>query len=333
MAPVSDLPRPKVVLLATGGTIAGSADARSPAAYNAGAVSAEALLAAVPESGSIARLAAEQLAAIGSQDMSETVWLALARRIAALDADPEVDAILVTHGTDTLEETALFLDLTHGGETPVILVGAMRPSSATSADGPANLLAALMVAVSPETRGRGVVVVLNDVVHGARDVTKTSTTAVETFQSPNFGPLGRVTPNGVRYFNPPPPRRAPLGLPDALPPVAILHAHAGMDDVLLRAAWTSGARGLVLAGVGDGNGARPVITALAEAAAAGLACVRASRCPAGPVLRNIEVSDDALGLVAAGHLNPAKARVLLQLLLANGITDAPSLQAAFDAVG
>lgn len=326
-------PRPHIVVLATGGTIAGAADARSSGGYNSGEVSADDLLAAVPGAAEVARLSTEQVAAIGSQDMSEQVWFALARCIAALDADPAVDAILVTHGTDTMEETALFLHLVHGGETPVVMVGAMRPSTATSADGPANLLAALMVGASPQTRGRGVVVVLNDIVHGARDITKTSTTALETFQSPNFGPLGRVTPNGVRYFDPPRPRPQPLAVPEALPPVAILHAHAGMDDLLVKAAIASGVKGLVLAGVGDGNAAAPVIAALAGAAKAGLACVRASRCPTGPVLRNIEVSDDALGLVAAGHLNPAKARVLLQLLLANGITDAARIQAAFDAIG
>lgn len=324
---------PHILVLATGGTIAGAADPRSRAAYNAGEVSAEALLAAVPGAAEIARLTTEQVAAIGSQDMSETVWLALARRIAAGVSDPAVDAILLTHGTDTMEETALFLHLTHGGETPVIMVGAMRPSTATSADGPANLMAALMVAASPQSRGRGVLVVLNDMIHGARDVTKTSTTAVETFQSPNFGALGRVTANGVRYFDPVRPRPAPLPLPDALPPVMILHAHAGMDARLVKAAIAAGARGLVLAGVGDGNAPGPVIAALADAARDGIACVRASRCPTGPVLRNIEVSDDALGLVAAGHLNPAKARVLLQLLLAGGITDPAGLQTAFDAVG
>lgn len=324
---------PHIVVLATGGTIAGTADARSSGGYNSAEVPADDLLAAVPGAAEIARLSIEQVAAIGSQDMSDEVWFALARRIAALDADPAVDAILVIHGTDTMEETALFLHLVHGGETPVVMVGAMRPSSATSADGPANLFAALTVGASPQTRGRGVVVVLNDVIQGARDITKTSTTALETFQSPNFGPLGRVTPHGARYFDPPRLRPAPLGVPEALPPVAIIHAHAGMDDLLVKAAITGGAKGLVLAGVGDGNAASPVIAAMAEAARHGLACVRASRCPTGPVLRNIEVSDDALGLVAAGHLNPAKARVLLQLLLANGITDAARIQAAFDAIG
>lgn len=326
----SSSPLPRIVILSTGGTIAGAADARSKGGYNAGAVSAESLIAAVPGAAEIARIDFEQVAAIGSQDITDEVWITLARRIRDLAARDDVDAILVTHGTDTMEETALFLHLTLATDKPVVMVGAMRPSTALSGDGPANLRAALMVAAHPDSRDRGVLVVLNDTIHGARDVTKTSTTQVETFQSPNLGPLGYVTPNGAVFLRRASPRLT-FPLPEApLPRVSILHAHAGMDDMLAKAAIEAGARGLVLAGVGDGNAARTVIAALAEAAKAGVVGVRASRCPLGPVLRNIEVSDDALGLVAAGLHNPAKARVLLQVLLANGVTTPDTIQAAFD---
>lgn len=321
---------PRVVILSTGGTIAGAADARSQGAYNAGAMRAETLVAAVPGAAELARIDFEPVAAIGSQDITDEVWITLARRITALAAQEDVDAILVTHGTDTMEETALFLHLTLATDKPVVMVGAMRPSTALSGDGPANLRAGLMVATNPESRGRGVVVVLNDTIHGARDVTKTSTTQVETFQSPNLGPLGYVTPNGAVFFRRPMlhltfpvPERAPL------PRVFILYAHAGMDDTLVKAAIGAGARGLVLAGVGDGNAASKAMAALAEASAKGVIGVRASRCPQGPVLRNIEVSDDKLGVVVSGLLNPAKARVLLQLLLANGESDLEAIQAAF----
>ncbi|WP_127091183.1 asparaginase [Aquabacter cavernae] len=322
---------PRIVILSTGGTIAGAADARSKGGYNAAAVSAQSLIAAVPGAEEIARIDFEQVAAIGSQDITDAVWLTLARRITELAARDDVDALLVTHGTDTMEETALFLHLTLATDKPVVMVGAMRPSTALSGDGPANLRAALMVATHPESRGRGVMVVLNDTIHGARDVTKTSTTQVETFQSPNLGPLGYVTPNGAVFLRPGTPRIT-LPLPESapLPRVSIVHAYAGMDDLLIKAAIDAGARGLVLAGVGDGNAARTVIAALAEAAKAGVVGVRASRCPLGPVLRNIEVSDDALGLVAAGLHNPAKARVLLQVLLANGVTTPTTVQSAFD---
>lgn len=326
----SSSPLPRIVILATGGTIAGAADARSKGGYNAGAVPAETLMAAVPGATEIARIECETVAAIGSQDITDAVWHALAHRIAMLAAREDVDAILVTHGTDTMEETAYFLHLTLSTQKPVVMVGAMRPSTALSGDGPANLRAGLMVAAHPDSRGRGILVVLNDTIHGARDVTKTSTTQVETFQSPNLGPLGYVTANGVAFLRAPG-ARAALQLPPApLPRVSILYAHAGMDALLVEAAIAAGARGVVLAGVGDGNAARPVLEALAEAARSGVAVVRASRCPLGPVLRNIEVSDDAAGFVAAGLHSPAKARVLLQVLLANGITAPDAIQAAFD---
>lgn len=325
---------PHIAILATGGTIAGIADARSEGGYNAGQVSPEALLAAVPQAARLARISAQQVAAIGSQDMNDEVWFALARRIMLLLADEDVDGIVVTHGTDTLEETALFLHLVLPHTKPLVVVGAMRPSTAISADGPMNLFAAIQLASDARAAGRGTLVVLNDTIHGAADVTKTSTTAVQTFVSPNFGPLGHVTPNGVHFFRPPVSSSPPLPLPHAppLPRVAIVYAHAGMDGLDIEAAVEGGARGLVLAGVGDGNASGSAIAALARAVQVGIPVVRSSRVGSGPVLRNIEVSDDAHGFVAAHFLNPAKARVLLQLLLANGVREPLALQAAFDAV-
>jgi len=331
----SDVPEaalPHVVVLATGGTVAGTADPRSQAGYNAGRVSPQQLLAAVPGIESRARLSAEQVSAIGSQDISESVWLDLGRRIIALAERGDVDGVVITHGTDTMEETALFLHLVVPHELPVVLVGSMRPSTAHSADGPLNLLEAVMVAAAPSARGRGAMVVLNDTIHGAFDVTKTSTTEVQTFRSPNLGPLGHVGVTGVSFFRPPHGRRV-LGLPPApLPKVYVVPAHAGMDAALVEAACAAGARGLVLAGVGNGNAAQVAIEALAKAAAAGVAVVRSSRTGSGPVLRNIEVDDDRFGFVASQLHNPAKARVLLQLLLAHGVSGVDALQQAFDQV-
>ncbi|TCT03961.1 L-asparaginase [Aquabacter spiritensis] len=327
---------PRIVILATGGTIAGAADARSHAGYNAGQISAAQLVAAVPGLETLARIGTEQIAAIGSQDMNEAVWFKLAERIDALaaqgDVDGDVDGIVVTHGTDTMEETAFFLDLIVGTSKPVVLVGAMRPATAMSADGPLNLLEAVLVALSPEAAGRGPLVVLNDTIHGARDVTKTSTTEVQAFRSPNFGPAGFVSPNGVVFFRPAGPRAPAYKLPPAppLPRVAIIYAHAGMDATDVRAAVAAGAKGIVLAGVGDGNASRDAIAALADAVMQGVAVVRASRTGSGPVMRNIEVADDACGFAAAGFANPAKARVLLQVLLANGISSPEAVQTAFD---
>lgn len=335
VSPAGAAPLPHIVILATGGTIAGTADARSQAGYNAGQVSPEQLLAAVPQAAGLARLSAEQVAAIGSQDMNEEVWFTLARRVGALLAQPDVDGVVITHGTDTLEETALFLDLVLPHTKPVVVVGAMRPSTALSADGPMNLYAAIKVAADPQAAGRGALVVLNDTIHGATDVTKTSTTTVQTFVSPNFGAVGHVTPNAVHFFRPPVPAPAPLPLsaPLPLPRVTIIYAHAGMDAGDIEAALAHGAKGLVLAGVGDGNASKAAIAALAEAVKAGIPVVRSSRVGTGAVLRNIEINDDTYGFVAAHYLNPAKSRVLLQLLLANGVKDPAAVQAAFDRAG
>ncbi|SHO66163.1 L-asparaginase [Pseudoxanthobacter soli DSM 19599] len=321
---------PRIVILATGGTIAGAADPRSQSGYNAGEVSAESLIASVPGIEALARLSAEQVASIGSQDMNDAVWFGLARRIDLLARSPEVDGIVVTHGTDTLEETALFLDLVVETDKPVVLVGAMRPSTAISADGPLNIHEAVQVAGSPQARGRGVLVVLNDTIHGARDVTKTSTTSVQTFQSPNCGPVGLVNPNMVAFHAPPAARTVyPLPALPPLPPVDIVVAHAGMGARQVQDAVAAGVKGIVLAGVGDGNAAKPAIDALAAAAARGIVVVRSSRVGSGPVMRNIEIDDDTPGFVAAGSYNPAKARVLLQVLLANGIDAPAEVQAAF----
>ncbi|MGU3494419.1 asparaginase [Xanthobacteraceae bacterium A53D] len=325
-AGAADLPH--VVVLATGGTIAG-AGSGAGGGYVSGAISGEALIASVPDIGKRARLSAEQVAAIGSQDMNDGVWLKLAERIAALDKDAGVAGIVITHGTDTMEETALFLDLATRTEKPVVLVGSMRPSTAVSADGPRNLLEAVVVASDPKARGRGPLVVLNDTIHGARDVTKTNTVSVQTFLSPNFGPVGSVAPDMVTFFAPPPPRQHVAAPTGPLPRVEIVYAFAGVDGKPVEAAVAAGAKGIVLAGVGDGNASKATIAALQAAAKAGVVVVRSSRTGAGPVLRNIELNDDELGFVAAAYHNPAKARVLLQLLLAGGVSDPAKVQPAF----
>jgi L-asparaginase len=323
---------PQIVVLTTGGTIAGKSDERSELGYNSAQLDAGELILSAPGIKSLARVSSERVASIGSQDMDDSVWFALATRITELLAKNTVDGIVITHGTDTMEETAFFLDLVLAYGKPVVLVGAMRPSSATSADGPANLYDAVKVAASPSARDRGVLVVMNGVIHSARDVEKTHTTALETFRSPNFGPVGYVNAAAVRFSVPSPPPRAKrysLRSSPPLPPVDIIYAHADMDGAMIEDASRRGARGLVLAGVGDGNCSKSAIDALARAAAHGIVIVRASRAGAGYVERNVEIDDDKLGFVAALDLNPQKARVLTQLLIANHITDAGAVQSAF----
>ena len=244
----------------------------------------------------------------------------------------EESQIVITHGTDTMEETAFFLDNIFDTDIPIVLVGSMRPSTAIGADGPANLYEAVKVASSPQSKGRGVLVVLNDTIQGARWTQKTNTTSVETFESPNAGPVGFVDTATVRYLAPAfPIKKAGLKLPASapLPRVDIIYAHANMDGAPIEDAVKRGAKGIVLAGVGDGNTSKEAIDALAQAAKQGVLVVRSARVGSGFVNRNVEVNDDTLGFVVSYDLNPQKARILTQLLIANGVNDAQAAQKAF----
>ena len=305
-------------MLATGGTIAGAQAPGSRRGYKPGIFSIESLIAAAPGIESLARLETAHVANIGSQDMGEAVWTRLARRIQASIDDPGVSGVVVTHGTDTMEETAYFLDLVLHGSKPVVLVGAMRPATAMSADGPMNLYNAVATAAHPEAGGRGVLVVANDEIHHAREVTKTNTTLIGTFKSSHRGLAGLVSSARIHFYGAA--RRGKAGttgfaLPrrGRLPRVDIVYAHAGMGPDLIRAAVRAGARGLVIAGVGNGNIATPALKAATEAARAGVAVVRSSRTGGGIVERNVEVDDDWHGFIAADELNPQKARILLML--------------------
>ena len=195
IANAADLPN--ITILATGGTIAGSGQSSVNSAYKAGQLSIDTLIEAVPEMKNIANIKGEQIVKIGSQDMNDEVWLKLAKAINA--QCKSTDGFVITHGTDTMEETAYFLDLTVKCEKPVVLVGAMRPATEKSADGPLNLYNAVVVAADKKSSGRGVLVAMNNEVLGARDVTKTSTTAVQTFHSPNYGSLGYIHNSKVDY--------------------------------------------------------------------------------------------------------------------------------------
>lgn len=326
-------PLPRIRLLATGGTIAGAQTEGGGRGYQAAAFSIEALIAAVPQLATLARLEVEQVAAIGSQDMDEAVWRRLAARTEAALAEPDLAGVVITHGTDTMEETAFFLNLVVHSAKPVVLVGAMRPATAISADGPMNLYNAVAVAAHPEAGGRGVLVVANDEIHFAREVAKTNTTQVGTFRATHRGLAGVVNAGRLHLYAPPVRRHTQAsefsvaGLA-ALPRVDIVYAHAGMGRELIDAAVSAGARGLVVAGVGDGNMTAAALAGASAAARAGVAVVRSSRTGGGVIERNIEVDDDRHGFVAADELNPQKARVLLQLALTR-TRDPQALQALF----
>jgi len=326
-------PRRNIMILATGGTIAGQGT--GGAGYTAGQLKVEDLVAAVPGIEKLANLKGEQIANIGSQDMNDKVWLALAQRANQLLSRQDVDGIVVTHGTDTMEETAYFLNLVVKSEKPVVIVGSMRPATAVSADGPGNLLDAVAVAVDPRARGRGVLVVMNDTVYNARDVVKMNTTSLQTFEAPDRGPEGKVVEGEkVTWFEPTDKKHGrdtefSVANRTTLPRVEIIYAHSNMDGSLIEDAIRDGARGIVIAGVGDGNMTKQALDAVTKAAKQGIVVVRSTRLPTGAVLRNAEVKDDELGLVASGELNPGKSRVLLQLALTTPNHSAGDVQRMF----
>lgn len=318
---------PNIVILATGGTIAGVAATGTQASYTSGAVTIDAMLAAVPGIRDLANLRGEQIANVGSQDMTLEIMLTLAKRINVLLAGNDVDGVVVTHGTDTMEETAFFLNLVVKSEKPVVLVGSMRPSTAISADGPLNLYDAVAVAADPDSRGRGVLVVMNDWIHGAHSLTKTSTTAVQTFLSPLRGLVGVSTYGKNDFYTRPQWKNTVTSEFDVsevtrLPRVDILYAYADMSPDLIDASAADGAKGIVIAGVGNGNMNKPALEAARRAAAKGVVVVRSSRVATGSVGRNVEVNDDEMNFVASDELNPQKSRILLMLALLKPRTNA-----------
>src|SRR5215471_11218541 len=309
-----------IVILATGGTIAGAAATGTQSGYKSGAVTIDAMIAAVPTIRDMANVKGEQISNVGSQDMSLDIMLTLAKRINQLLATPEVDGIVVTHGTDTMEETAFFLNLVVKSDKPVVMVGSMRPSTAVSADGPLNLYNAVGVATDPNAKGRGVLVVMNDWIQAAHSLTKTSTTAVQTFMSPLRGLVGVAAYGKNDFYNTPTWKHTSASEFDVssvnkLPRVDVVFACADMPPDLIDASVANGAKGIVIAGVGNGNMNKASLDAAANAVKKGVMVVRSSRVPTGNVGRNVEVNDDELGLIASDELNPQKARILLSLAL------------------
>ncbi|WP_240782179.1 asparaginase [Qipengyuania sediminis] len=319
-------------VLATGGTIAGSGAGGAGRAYAPGRIGIAEMAAEVRALGLPATLEAADIAAIGSQDIGWAEWSLLHQEIAAAQNDGGIDGTIITHGTDSAEETALLLDLTRPAGKPVVIVGAMRPADAVGSDGMRNFANSVRVASDSQASGRGVMVVMGDQIFAAVDVRKARTSSVDAFRGFPRGPIAAVTPSSLDWFGPPARvgEGARLPWPEALPQVDILYAYAGMAPCTVEALLGCGARGLVLAGMGQGNAPARVLDALADAVRGGIPVVRASRVDQGTVDRNLEVDDDARGFVAARAFGPAKARILLQLLIASGIREAREMQAQFD---
>jgi L-asparaginase len=325
---------PTVAVLSTGGTIASKQDPAKGGYVPA--LSGEDLVSAVPAIKKIAQIQVEQISNIGSNDMTPEIWVRLAGRVNELLAKPEIAGIVVTHGTDTLEETAYFLDLAAISTKPVIMVGAQRPASDPDSDGPRNLLDAVRVAAAPEAVNKGVMVVMNGQINAARDVTKTNTSQVETFRGLEFGELGVVDAEKVRFYRAPLRRQTfPVESRTQLSRVDIVTSYAGADGLLIRSLVRDGTvRGLVIAGLGLGDVTGLMFDAIQEARTRGIPVVISTRVPTGRVFplnasKGGALALKAIGCVLADNLSPQKARILLMLALTRS-HDTGALQQYFD---
>ena len=311
---------PNIVIVATGGTIAGAGKSSSEAGYSSSKIMVDELVLSVPNISKIANITGEQFSQIGSQDMTNEIWLKLAKRINQILKNKDVTGVVITHGTDTLEETAYFLNLVVKSNKPVVLVGSMRPSTSLSADGPLNLYNAVAVAANKESVGKGVLVVFNDHIYSARDVSKIHTTNVDAFRSYNSGPIGHAHYSNIRYYYSPTRINTKDSMFDitnleTLPDVHILYGYANQSALMTQNLVDSGVDGIVYAGVGDGNLYKDSLKIMIEAVNKGTVLVRSARVGSGFVVPNAEINDTEYGFVTADNLSPQKARILLMLAL------------------
>ncbi len=324
----------KVVILATGGTIAGAgADATNSATYQAAKVPVDKLIAGIPQLGNVAAVRGEQVFQIASESFTNQHLLTLGKRIAALVKQKDVDGVVVTHGTDTLEETAYFLNLVIHSDKPVVVVGSMRPGTAMSADGMLNLFNAVSVAASKDARGKGVLVTMNDEINSGRDVSKMVNIKTDAFRSP-WGALGMIVEGRNYWFRLPAKRHTvhsefDIEKIDSLPTVDIAYGYGNVADTAYRAFAANGARAIVHAGTGNGSVSNTVVPVLQELRGKGVHIIRSSHVNAGGfVLRNAEQPDDKYDWLVAHDLNPQKARILASVALTK-TQDSKELQRIF----
>ena len=315
---------PLIYVLGTGGTIQSKGDTRMVLNdYRAGRVDISELVDALPELASIARVHAVQIKNIGSPSMTPDIWKELAETINELaEENPDIDGFVLTHGTNTTEETAYFLHLTVKTDKPVIVVGAQRPSTAISGDGPINLFNAVLVAASPDAQGKGVMIAMNQQINGAREGTKTSAYKVEAFQSRDIGLLGVVDPDGVHFYRDPVRRHTILSefnvaLVTEFPRVDVVSSYSGAPADVIDWMVENGVKGIVVAGHGAGGYSPEQAEALKRAVEKGVTVVAASRTGSGRVIAGSRMLE--AGIIAGDNLLPHKARILLQLALASGL--------------
>lgn len=319
--------KPGVVIYATGGTIAGTARSNTDTTtYQVATMGVQSLIDAVPEMKDVATVTAEQIANVNSDDINQEILLRLAQAVNKSLVDPAVHGVVVTHGTDTLEETSFFLDLTTAGSKPVVIVGAMRPATAISADGPMNLLQAVTLAAHKDAENRGAMVVMNDRIGSAFYTSKSNTTSVDTFRAAEQGYLGMFVGTQPRfYFS----AAAPKGKPSfnvegmkSFPKVSVIYMHEDQDTEQIEAALRAGAKGLVIAGSGNGGIPLSVKKRVLELTEKGFPVVRSSRTGSGFSTKKVEG-------IGSGTLNPQKARILLMLALSQG-ADLPTIRKYFN---
>lgn len=313
---------PRVIVLSTGGTIAGQQPNTDRAGYLPGKIPIEELLKNIPSITQKAIVQGEQIASIGSYDMTIDIWLKLARRINEIFAKNEADGIVITHGTDTQEETAYFLSLTIKSGKPVVLTGAMRPATAMSGDGPKNLYDAIIVASDVNSKGKGVLVCFNENVYDARNVVKINTTNVNAFASPNTGAIAQVYDGRVSYTTQSLIRSSsfmPFDISkiDSLPNVEIVYAYADASNIAINAFINANYPGIIIAGTGNGSFDKTILESVKTAVNKNIVVVRSSRVVSGKVTTQYlgPFEDAKLGTIVSDRLNPQKARILLMLAL------------------
>ncbi|MCC9089865.1 type II asparaginase [Bacillus pumilus] len=308
-----------IKVLATGGTIAGASDSDTDTTgYKSGSLGIDKVIASVPQLKDIANVTGEQVANVGSENVNNALLLKLAKRVNQLLNDDQVDGIVVTHGTDTLEETAYFLHLVVKSDKPVVVVGSMRPASAISADGPLNLYHAVKVASTKEAKGKGVMVTLNDRIASARFITKTNTTTTDSFKSLEQGYIGEIAGEVVSFYNESTRKHTTESEFDVskikeLPQVDILYGYQNDQKYVYDAAVKAGAKGIVVAAPGNGTMSTEAIKGATDAVKKDVVIVRSSRAGNGIVTH--EKMDDEHHFVSSDSLNPSKARILLMLAL------------------
>lgn len=313
---------PRIIVLSTGGTIAGQQPNADKAGYLPGKIPIEELLKNIPSIAKKAIVQGEQIASIGSFDMTIDIWIRLARRINEIFAKNEADGIVITHGTDTQEETAYFLNLTVQSDKPVVLTGSMRPATAISADGSKNLYDAIIVASDTSSKGKGVLLCFNESIYDAKNVVKTNTTNVNAFTSPNTGSIGQVY-DGTVFYNAQTLNKHggsaafDISKIDSLPSVEIVYAYAGASNAAINAFINNNAAGIIIAGTGNGDFDKAILESVKSAVKKGIMVVRSSRVVSGRVTTQyVGVFDDSkLGTIVSDNLNPQKARILLMLAL------------------